>query len=88
MTPMVVPFHDGAVQFFERVGRWSEQLQARQDALLEREELMLSAWDDFWEEHGDSGEAAQRWYSWKQDNLPSLPDVDDDDTSETEESRA
>lgn len=79
MTPMVVPFHEGAVRFFERADRWSESLQARQDALLEREQLMRSAWPDFWDDHATDDDVARQWYSWKQDNLPDLPEVDDDD---------
>lgn len=77
LDPMVVPFHESSVAFFERIGRWTPDLQARQDALLEREELMADAWPSFLENNSDAEDLAQRWVDWKYENLPSLPSVDD-----------
>lgn len=77
LTPMVIPFHQGAVRFFRDVGRWTAELQARNDALLHREELMVEAWPQFWDEHSGDDDVARLWREWKQENLPTLPEVSD-----------
>ena len=77
MLPLTVPFHEGAIRFFEEHGRWTPGLQERNDALLAREDAMHNAWPDFWAEHGDAEDVRQRWQDWKRENLPALPVVDD-----------
>lgn len=41
---MVVPFHDGAVKYFKEMGYWTDELQAKQDELLEREAMYADLW--------------------------------------------
>lgn len=77
LDPLVVPFHEGSVEYFRSIGRWTDDLQARNEALLEREGLLVDAWPGFWESHADAEDIAVRWKSWKQENLPQLPEVDD-----------
>ena len=76
MEPLVVPFHAGAVQFFTEIGRWTPQLRERNDALLEREQLMRQAWPDVLAQHS-SEELGAAWDSWKAENLPQLPAASD-----------
>lgn len=40
----VVPFHDGAISYFENIGVWTEDMQAHNDRLLERQAVLASAW--------------------------------------------
>ena len=78
LTPLVIPFHDAMVEFLERKGRWSKDLQTRQDALLERERRMHEAWPAFWQDHKDREDpksARKEWVDWKKANLPELPDT-------------
>ncbi|NDO78645.1 TAXI family TRAP transporter solute-binding subunit [Kocuria indica] len=75
LTPLVIPFHDAAVEFLTRKNRWSRELQTRQDALLERERLMTEAWPDFWKSQSDEKAARKAWVEWKKSNLPPLPEV-------------
>lgn len=77
LTPMVIPVHEGAVQFFKNIGRWTPDLEARNEALLRRETLLGEAWPEFWQEHSGAEDVAHVWRKWKQDNLPKLPEVND-----------
>ena len=40
----VVPYHEGAVDYFESIGVWSEQYQAHNSELIERQEILGKAW--------------------------------------------
>ncbi len=41
----VVPYHEGAVRFFEEAGVWSEDAQAHNDDLIARQEALSAAWE-------------------------------------------
>lgn len=82
LDPMVIPFHDGSVRFFEEQGRWTPGMERRHQALLERERLMGDAWPDFWEEYADADSPRTEWRTWKNENLPALPAIDDQPGSE------
>ncbi len=43
----VVPFHDAVVAYYEEIGVWTDEMQAHQDALVERQELLIATWDAF-----------------------------------------
>lgn len=77
LVPMTIPFHEGSVKYFKKIGRWTRDLQKRQDALLEREKAMQEQWPTFWEEHGESDNVRELWMDWKRTHLPPLPEVND-----------
>lgn len=77
LDPMVVPFHDGAIQFFREMGRWTPDMEARNAALVEREDAMIEKWPQFLADYEGSDQLALRWREWKQENLPELPDIAD-----------
>ncbi|MDZ5077282.1 TAXI family TRAP transporter solute-binding subunit [Nesterenkonia sp. HG001] len=79
LDPLVVPFHEGSVEYFRDIGRWTEDLQRRNQALLDREGLLTDAWPSFWERHAGDDDVARRWKDWKRENLPALPEVQDID---------
>lgn len=83
LVPMAVPFHEGSVEFFKEIGRWTPGLQRRQEALLAREAAMQKQWPLFWKEHGEEENVRQLWRQWKRENLPPLPPVTDAGTSTT-----
>lgn len=85
LDPMVVPFHEGSIQFFRDIGRWTQDLEARNTALLERETLMSEAWPPFLQRHSGHSELAARWKDWKDENLPELPEVTDVESPGTED---
>lgn len=40
----VIPFHPGAIRYFEEAGIWTEDMAAHNDALLAREKVLHDAW--------------------------------------------
>jgi len=54
----VVPYHEGAVRYFEEAGTWTEEAQAHNEALLERQEVLAAAWEELTGEDPDDWEAA------------------------------
>ena len=55
----VVPFHDDVVEYYAEIGAWTDEMQAHQDALVERQELLLETWNAFLDEAPDDREAFQ-----------------------------
>ncbi len=59
-----VPYHEGAVRLFEERGVWTEEMQAHNDALIARQEVLQATWENFIAAHADMerGEAfAEAW---------------------------
>lgn len=66
--PIVVPFHEGVVEFFEEHGLWSDKAEKRNNELIERQELLQKGWKDL--DHSLSeGELEEEWQLWKENNL-------------------
>lgn len=40
----VVPFHDGSVRYFQSIGVWSDEAQAHNQRLIERQNVLARAW--------------------------------------------
>lgn len=40
----VVPFHDGAVQYFKEIGVWSDEFEAHNQNLIKRQSVLAEAW--------------------------------------------
>lgn len=66
--PLVVPFHAGTVRFFEERGVWTEELEEKNNALIERGERMREAWPNV-VESSSAEELAGDWAAWKADDL-------------------
>ncbi|WP_136246630.1 TAXI family TRAP transporter solute-binding subunit [Halomonas borealis] len=43
----VIPFHDAVVNYYKETGVWTEAMQAHQDMLVERQNLLLATWETF-----------------------------------------
>lgn len=41
----VVPYHDGAIAYFKEKGVWTDEAQAHNDRLIERQKVLKTAWD-------------------------------------------
>lgn len=42
----VVPYHEGAIRYFEEIGVWNADLQAHNDSLVERQRVLAAAWEE------------------------------------------
>ena len=42
-----IPFHPAAIRYFEEIGVWTEEAQAKQEENLYRQTVLKKAWDDF-----------------------------------------
>lgn len=40
----VVPFHEGSVRYFQSIGVWSDEAQAHNQRLIERQDVLARAW--------------------------------------------
>jgi TRAP-type uncharacterized transport system substrate-binding protein len=40
----VVPYHEGAVTYWREVGVWTDEIEAHNQALIQRQEVLASAW--------------------------------------------
>lgn len=41
----VEPWHEGAVRYFKEIGKWTPELEARQQYLLKREAVLTASWE-------------------------------------------
>ncbi|WP_104204143.1 TAXI family TRAP transporter solute-binding subunit [Billgrantia saliphila] len=46
----VLPFHDAVIEYYKEIGEWTDEMQAHQDSLVERQELLLETWNAFLED--------------------------------------
>lgn len=43
----VLPFHDAVVDYYREIGVWTDEMQAHQESLVERQRVLIDAWSDF-----------------------------------------
>lgn len=55
----VVPFDDDAIRYWVEKGIWTEQMQAHNDALVERQAVLAQAWEEMTDRSPEGFE--QRW---------------------------
>ncbi|WP_319824020.1 TAXI family TRAP transporter solute-binding subunit [Thalassovita sp.] len=42
-----IPYHDGTIRYFKEIGKWTEADQAYNDGLVQRQEVLKTAWQDY-----------------------------------------
>lgn len=66
----VIPFHDAVVSYYRESGIWTEEMQSHQDALVERQRLLLDAWKAYVESAPSEEEAfIEGWMDTRTDAL-------------------
>lgn len=66
----VVPYHEGTIRYFTEVGAWSDEAQANNDGLIERQRVLKEAWDALKTEAPSDWEAA-----WSEARRQALADA-------------
>ena len=64
-----IPYHDGAVTYFQELGLWSDAAQEHNDQLLARQDALAAAWEALRAEKPDDWEGA-----WAQRRRQALQD--------------
>ena len=58
----VVPYHEGAVQYWREIGIWTDELEQHNNSLVERQEVLARAWSELIEEEFlDQQEFVEAW---------------------------
>lgn len=65
----VVPFHEGAIRYWQEIGLWTDEAQAHNDALLARQETLQQAWAALKEEAPEDWQA-----TWEERRRQALAD--------------
>ncbi|MFV8835257.1 TAXI family TRAP transporter solute-binding subunit [Aquisalimonas sp.] len=65
-----VPYHEGAVRYFEEIGVWTDAAQENQEQNLRRQEVLMETWERYIEDAPTDPEAFQEgWMSARYDAL-------------------
>ncbi len=65
-----VPFHEGAVRYFEEIGVWTEAAEERRQENIHRQEVLMQAWEDYTAEAStDEDEFRQGWMEYRAEVL-------------------
>ena len=43
----IIPFHDAVVRYYKEIGEWNDSMQAHQDRLVARQELLAETWQRY-----------------------------------------
>ncbi|WP_148864237.1 TAXI family TRAP transporter solute-binding subunit [Marinobacter fonticola] len=67
----VIPFHDAVVTYYKEIGHWTDEMQAHQDKLVRRQNILMDTWDQFIAGNPPSDEEAfrQGWMTARADAL-------------------
>ncbi|MEX0603961.1 MAG: TAXI family TRAP transporter solute-binding subunit [Marinobacter sp.] len=43
----VIPYHDAVVEYYKEIGHWTDDMQAHQDELVKRQEILQTTWKTY-----------------------------------------
>ena len=67
------PWHDGAIAYFKDIGKWTPELQARQDELVKRQTLLIATFAKAKQEFKASGKDAKEFPAfWEAHRIATL----------------
>lgn len=70
LASIPVPFHEGAIRYFEEVGLWTDEAQANHEEALERQRVLKEAWEEYTEDSpADRAAFARGWMERRQEVL-------------------
>lgn len=65
----VVPYHEGAIAYLTKIGRWGEAEQAHNDSLLKRQAVLAKAWAQLASQTLDQDRWASTWMTLRAEAL-------------------
>ena len=65
-----MPYHDGAIRYWQEAGIWTDEAQAHNDRLIERQAIIKTAWDALSDKDDMEKEALQE--AWSQARAKAL----------------
>jgi TRAP transporter TAXI family solute receptor len=66
----VVPYHEGAVSYWREIGVWTDELEAHNQALVRRQEVLAAAWEEMAERRiRDQDEFVAAWQQLRAERL-------------------
>jgi uncharacterized protein len=64
-----VPYHEGAIGYYEEIGVWSEAAQEHNDMLVKRQQVMKEAWEEIVAQDIPEAEFENRWMELRAQRL-------------------
>jgi hypothetical protein len=68
----VMPFHEGAIKYFQEIGIWSDQAQAHQESLITRQNLLINSFRSFKAQNPDPKTFSIEWEKFRDIQLKTL----------------
>ncbi len=66
----VIPYHTGAIRYFQEAGVWTDETEAHNQSLIARQELLATAWSTLDHEAAGEGDAfAAAWMKTRSEAL-------------------
>jgi len=66
----VMPYHEGAIEFFKEKGMWTAEHQANNDRLVERQKVLAKAWEEVKQrKHANNEEFQKDWMKTRAEAL-------------------
>lgn len=67
----VIPYHDAVVDYYKEIGHWTDAMQAHQDKLVKRQDILQTTWKSFMDSNPPEDEEAFResWMKVRADAL-------------------
>lgn len=56
----VIPYHDAVIEYYKEIGHWTDDMQAHQDKLVKRQEILKTTWETFKDSNPPEDEDAFR----------------------------
>ncbi|MBB3191934.1 TAXI family TRAP transporter solute-binding subunit [Halomonas cerina] len=57
----IMPYHEGAIRYFKEQGSWTKEHQQHNDALIERQKVLMDAWEAYLAEGGADDFEPEAW---------------------------
>jgi len=64
-----VPYHEGAIRYYQELGLWTDEAQAHNDMLIERQRVLMEAWEAHLATDPSDEDFLQSWMELRAEHL-------------------